>query len=327
MRTDINITGRVSLTPQESEKLKELVQNTPVGKSFDVGRQGSIYTVTKTGDNTLRVTQTEQSRIGTISNKLKSLFGDRLSGSERLAKQLGNLDQVTVHVQKKSSDPIQAALLLDSEKEGVSEDVKAAMLKLKPAIKQWAISDEKVAKALHEPGRDAWVYNNHDKKATLEKHLNQWNESWSAERTCGLLLDLGLALRYETTELKLKKTELLNTIMQRSRQAGHKIDKQSKWATEFTPKGTKMQSGVSATTANLLCTLRHLNKHVIPKSRVSDQEIEALMIGVVNYWKDGSTLKKLTGNYHTPAEVWSSYTRHLEIVREQGSHAKPSHLT
>jgi hypothetical protein len=77
----------------------------------------------------------------------------------------------------------------------------------------------------------------------------------------------------------------------------------SNWEQEFLPEGTRTKSGVSATTIRLLKTLSIDN-------RITALEIEAVMNGVCMYW-DHSLIKKLTGEYHTTAEVWSTYNNFL----------------
>ena len=204
-------------------------------------------------------------------------------------------------VAQRKDDPVEKAVLNDDELVGVKADVDAAMKKIKDKIVSWAKESNDVAKKLQSTGRDAWVYAGFFKRNnTLKQHLENWDESWSLENTCGLLLDLGNTLRRLCTEGK-----VMNDTMKGSRSSDHGLDKTSTWAKDFVPEESKLQSGVSATTGNLLRTLRELDV-------TSNDEIEALMIGVVKFWRDGSWIKWIRGEFHTAAEVWAAYTYHLE---------------
>lgn len=192
----------------------------------------------------------------------------------------------------------------------VKADVDAAMEKIKGGIFRWANENGQVKKGLDKLGRDAWVYAPSNKGESFKELLSKWNSTWSLENTCGLLLDLGNALR-TFTGIEVK---VMNDYMKNSRtKDGHKADKRSDWVKEL-PKGAKVMSGVSATTGNLLKTLVYLSE----KIELNLIEVEAIIIGAIKYWKFSSWFnyrhweKWLTGSYHTPSEVWSVYMYYLE---------------
>lgn len=183
----------------------------------------------------------------------------------------------------------------------VRGDIVAAMEKIKARLKKWATEDVRVENTLKKKtGRDAWVYAGfRGRKRTLGEHLDRWDESWGINKTCGLLLDLGNALRSLCP-----KMEIMNDEMKASRAKGHSVNRDSEWAQESVPKGSKLKSGVSATTGNLLRTLEYLNV-------TTPLELEAIIIGAVKYWDKGSFIKKIRGEYHTAAEAWSVYNYYL----------------
>ena len=206
-------------------------------------------------------------------------------------------------------DPIEEAILKDTDYDEIKSNINKAMKKIKEIIKNWANQNSHIKRKLNETvGRDVWVYrgffHRHD---TLMKCLEDWDESWSFIQTCGLLLDLGNNLRH----FKIIKGEgspppIMNQEMKESRLNGNKINRDSKWAKDL-PEGTKLQSGVSATTGNLLNLLKKINE-------LNIEEIESIIVGVISYWKNGSWIKWITGSFHTATEVWSAYTYYLETV-------------
>lgn len=206
-------------------------------------------------------------------------------------------------------DPIEEAILKDTDYDEIKSNINKAMEKIKEIIKNWANQNSHIKRKLNETvGRDVWVYrgffHRHD---TLMKCLEDWDESWSFIQTCGLLLDLGNNLRH----FKIIKGEgspppIMNQEMKESRLNGNKINRDSKWAKDL-PEGTKLQSGVSATTGNLLNLLKKINE-------LNIEEIESIIVGVISYWKNGSWIKWITGSFHTATEVWSAYTYYLETV-------------
>jgi len=200
-------------------------------------------------------------------------------------------------------DSVESIVLDDEPMGDVKEDVDIAMEKVIARIKAWARESEAVGAQLENIGRDAWVYRGFFKRnQTLMQHVDAWSDKWSVKKTCGLLLDLGNALRRLCPD---EDRVVMNDVMADSRGDNHAVDPDSQWATEFNSGGAKVQSGVSATTGNLLRTLRHLDV-------TTTNEIEAIMIGVVKYWKDGSLIKRIRGEFHTASEVWAAYMYHLE---------------
>lgn len=317
----IRVSQRTALTNAEQAQLRDAANATKEGLSFTVGRQGSTYTVTRVNNQTLKVTQTQQSRTQTIWNSLCSLFGDRLNGSQRLKRDLERLlDENTAVVSTaKELDPFAATVLLCYDDAEVTRDVNSAMKKIKAFVEEWGAGNKKVAEALEGAPREAYFYNNEHKDRSLKWHLEQWDDSWSKERTCALLMDLGLKLKSATdyTEfLDGKKKIMLSSVMAESRGEKSKVNTASRWAEEFTPQGTKMQSGVSATTGSFLILLRHLNgrsKSPEATTKITNTEIESLMVGFAKSWEERPWYVRARGFYHTPAEVWTSYNRHLEI--------------
>jgi hypothetical protein len=316
----IRVAQRTALTNAEQAQLRGAANATKEGLSFTVGRQGSTYTVTRVNNQTLKVTQTQQSRTQTIWNSLCSLFGDRLTGSQRLRRDLERLldGNTTVVSTAKELDPFAATVLLCYDDAEVARDVNSAMKKIKAFVEDWGKGNTKVAEALEGAPREAYFYNNEHKDRSLKWHLEQWDDSWSKERTCALLMDLGLKLKSATdyTEfLDGKKKIMLSSVMAESR-GESKVNTASRWAQEFTPQGTKMQSGVSATTGSFLILLRHLNgrsKSPEAATEITNTEIESLMVGFAKSWEERPWYVRARGFYHTPAEVWTSYNRHLEI--------------
>lgn len=206
-------------------------------------------------------------------------------------------------------DPIEEAILKDTDYDEIKSNINKAMGKIIKIIKDWAGKDSYIIKMLNKTvGRDVWVYrgffHRHD---TLMKCLEDWDESWSFIQTCGLLLDLGNNLRRsQIIKGEGSTPEIMNQEMKESRLNGHKINRDSKWAKDL-PEGTKLQSGVSATTGNLLNLLKKINE-------LNIEEIESIIVGVISYWKNGSWIKWITGSFHTATEVWSAYTYYLETV-------------
>lgn len=131
----ININARASLSINEQSHLRAATSAVGVGGRFTVGRQGSVYTVVRVDDRTLQVTQTQQSRVGTIYNALCGLFGDGLTGSERLARDLEEINKgTTATASRKQLDPFAAAVLLNYDDKQVTNDVNSAMKKIKDGI-------------------------------------------------------------------------------------------------------------------------------------------------------------------------------------------------
>ncbi|MGI2112290.1 hypothetical protein ACRN9G_01655 [Shewanella frigidimarina] len=205
-------------------------------------------------------------------------------------------------IQRNGKDVIESTIL-DQNTEAVKADVDFAMSKIKFAVIKLSVESVEVANALKNSGRDwivyapliSWFYG-------IGGLIIKWNNTWPLEDTAGLLIDLGIALRKISTQGQ-QAQFLMNAYMKASRQSNKKIDKTSEWATDL-PEHTAMQAGVSASTANLLKMIRMLDVN-------TPREIEAIMNGVIIYWKN-SNIKQALGQYHTAAEVWAAYTYHLE---------------
>jgi len=247
------------------------------------------------------VSQVEEKPKGKLVQRFQ--IEDNRQGSARGTLRIPYMDTAASLIQRK--DPVEDAVLSDTN---VKEAIDTAMDKIKDKISKWAKKNKNVKKKLNGcVGRDAWVYRGFfGRKDTLQKCIDKWDSNWTIEQTCGLLLDLGNALRHfcQTHEPEENK-KTMTDIMKGSRKTEHKVDRQSRWALEFVPAGTKLQSGVSATTGNLLRVIRELDVNTI-------DEIESIMVGVIKYWKNGSWIKWLLGQFHTAAEVWSAYTYYLE---------------
>ena len=205
----------------------------------------------------------------------------------------------TMPIIQKKDDPIKSEALTSRDLKKVKYDVDFAMDKILAKLKVLNLDNPAIKTALSKIGRDAWVYAGILKKNDpLITHINNWSEEWSLENTCGLLLDIGNSVReYFPITTKMDKT------MKGSRGNNHKVNKQSDWVKNL-PTGSEVQAGVSATTHNLIRTLLGLKA-------TEWGEIEAIMVGVVKYWKDGSVIKSLKGEFHTSAEVWSAYQHQL----------------
>ena len=191
-------------------------------------------------------------------------------------------------------DPV-VSVALDTDKKSVKRDVNRAMAKLKETI----LNNQELLEQLNKHGRDRKIYapiQSLWKK--MDGLLRSWNNSWSVEDTCGLMLDIGLQLGRGIRSAP--QFEMTDEMKESRRDEGVQG---SNWEQEFLPEGTRTKSGVSATTIRLLKTLSIDN-------RITALEIEAVMNGVCMYW-DHSLIKKLTGEYHTTAEVWSTYNNFL----------------
>lgn len=194
--------------------------------------------------------------------------------------------------------------VMDTDTESLKKDLDTAMGKIKKKILEITKESDKAKKSLEKSGRDWMVYAPLASwKSNMLGLLKNWDTSWSIEETSGLLLDIGIAMKSLADEGKESKEKIMNDYMGKTRTSSKKVNKDSQWAKDM-PEGTQMQAGVSATTGNLLKTLRWLNVN-------GPEEIEAIMNGIIKYWKN-SKLKWALGQYHTAAEVWTAYTYHLE---------------
>lgn len=242
-----------------------------------------------------------------IAHELTHVIQQNGSGLHRSPQQTAQpIHRMGVDLQRSfyvQRDPIEDTVM-DTDTESLKSDIDTAMGKIKKKILEITKESDKAKKSLEKSGRDwmvyaplaSWKYN-------MLGLLENWDTSWSLEDTSGLLLDIGIAMKGLADEGKESKEKIMNDYMSQTRNSSKKVDKGSEWAKDI-PEGTQMQAGVSATTGNLLKTLRWLNVNGL-------EEIEAIMNGIIKYWKN-SKLKQALGQYHTAAEVWTAYTYHLE---------------
>ncbi|MDE7297714.1 MAG: hypothetical protein K2N94_02650 [Lachnospiraceae bacterium] len=197
-------------------------------------------------------------------------------------------------------DPVER-IALEGDMQETTEQVNAAMRTLKARIQANAAMSWRLRE---KTGRDAWVYAGFFRKNDkLSQILQDWDETWSLQRTCGLLLDLGLALRSLCEPM-----EIMNKRLERGRdKESHRVNRGSVWARKYVPEYAKLQSGPSATTGQLL---RLLNQF---RDAIDLTQIQAIMTGVVDYWKNGSLIKWILGDYHTAVEVWAVYMWYLKL--------------
>ena len=253
-----------------------------------------------------RVRPTMQMKGGVAVNDDAGLENEAdVMGVKALQMKGGDGALVNSRVFRSSSAPVQLAedpiesVIMQGDLETVKRDVNNAMERIIVKLQTLAKVDNNIHAALQGQGRDAWVYAGFfNRNKSLLSHLDQWSENWGLKKTCGLLLDLGLAVRRSFSDISGMTPE-----MRGSRGGDHKVNKNGVWA-QGLPKGTQVQAGVSATTHNLLRTLIGLKV-------VEWGEIEAIMIGVIKYWKSGSKIKRLRGEFHTAAEVWAAYQSQL----------------
>ncbi len=235
-----------------------------------------------------------------IGNKAKSLEMKGIfqkketnAGSIEISKNnTQNENRGIVH-QLVKDDPV-VSVALDTDVESVRTDVNSAMGKLRAMI----LNNEDMLNTLNVDGRDRKIY---APIQSLWKKMNgllrSWNDSWSTEDTCGLMLDIGLHLgKGVPSTPRFTMTEEMKESRRPEGVQG------SNWERDL-PEGTKTQSGVSATTIRLLKTLSL-------EASITALEIEAVMNGVCMYW-DHSFIKKITDEYHTTAEVWAVYNKFL----------------
>lgn len=216
---------------------------------------------------------------------------------------------------QRNGDPIADALLIPREIELAQIGVNRAMPKLIRAIRKWSETNNAINQAISKSGRDAAVYATEG--ATLNNLISQWNSHWSIEQTVGLLLDLGLFLRRFTEEVPLINPVMATGRSSQKEAAAKKMEVSgSLWAT-YLPPGAEVQAGVSATTACLLRTLKHLYTEFSDEVKITLFEIESIVLGAILYWdgkRAGSGLKmteerRERGLFHTASEVWSVYTQ------------------
>lgn len=237
-----------------------------------------------------KIFEQEQQKRHYISDK-KSIACKNRSSNIRDVKGAGVVQRIP--------DPVEH-IVMEEEIAQVKVDVDNAMTRLRDEVLE---NEVMVHRLRGRTGRDAWVYAGFfERSQSLLQILNSWSQQWTIENTCGLLLDLGLALRNLCEEMIIMNGELNNGRVH----GEHRVDRESDWALQDVPAGAAMQAGPSATSGQLLRLLHHF------RNQINIREIEAIMIGVVKYWKDGSFIKRLLGHYHTAVEVWSVYMYYLE---------------
>ncbi len=214
-------------------------------------------------------------------------------------------------LQKKSEDVVQCVPdpVEEIALEGDMEMVRAQVNEVMEVIRNQVMNNvEMVHKLQENQGRDAWVYAGiFRRNDSLLQILESWDNTWSLERTCGLLLDLGLVLRRLCDDMEIMNDTLIGG---RDRNT-HRVDRNSAWAREFVPENARLQAGPSATTGQLL-RLLHNYRDVIDRIHM-----QSVMVGAIQYWKNGSWIKRIMGDYHTAVEVWAVYMHYLEEVPEQ----------
>lgn len=168
---------------------------------------------------------------------------------------------------------------------------------------------------LSEDGRDAFFYRRVWWKNAkgLQGDIDRWEESWSINRTGGLLADIGLTLKnFEMFQQGLKFKEIMNEeyLQTGSNQVrGRSGAKTSEWSEDIKKSNIKGNAGPSSTTTQLLTVVSSIGTF-------TSEEIEIMMVALVQFWKGG--MKKTFGKgYHTAAEVWAPYTGYMEAQDKQ----------
>ena len=152
-------------------------------------------------------------------------------------------------------------------------------------------------------GRCAALYDFFNRNKSLWDIVRGWNPTWNFKNTCGLLLDLGLALRGTFLSKEFAPDIMSATMVGGRDPATHRVNGKSGWAQFMSQNGLLLQCGPSATTGQLLKVLHAM--------RISFDKIESILTGVIHYWNDG-IIERIRGEYHTAAEVWSAYSYYLE---------------
>ena len=218
-------------------------------------------------------------------------------------------------------DPV-ATVAMDPDGKAVEADVAVAMSRIRgtlATLRTMRAHDQKnppsaspreqeaarlILDGLHTKGRDKVAYATFALKGRMDELLDGWDESWTVENTVGLLIDMSLATRAPRArkgDQPGPKGELMSPGLMDSRGGHHDVNKQSAWY-QGLPENAQTHSGASATTAQLLLMLEDLD--------VPLPQVEAVMNGLVRYW--GGVARKVSGNYHTAAEIWAVYNEHLE---------------
>ncbi len=201
-------------------------------------------------------------------------------------------------------------LVLDTDK----TELKADISKVMKHVKNFVLNDEsELARNTREKlagkyGRDWMVY---APVASFSNDilglLKSWNEDdWSLEHSIGLLTDVALL----TKDLYGGAVEdTLSQPLWDTRGKDHGINKEVPWVKDLNEFGVDVEkgglkAGPSLSTAMTLRFLRRIDA-------TDGKTTESVVNGLVLYWKN-SILKRISGQYHTTAEVWAAYSYHLE---------------
>lgn len=233
-------------------------------------------------------------------------------------------------------DVVEEILWQESEDTvSLKQDVNRAMLRLKATLLKWLVTDEKLMQAIIDESkivpRERPLY--FKESPDIFFALNSWDESWTIEKTAGLLLDLGYHMRK-----KLGGMEVMNATMKSGRpEMRDKSTTEPKGFNErrddpnfesnvrarswgqHLPDKSEIRSGISASTGNLLLLLKALDDEI----DVSFDEVGAIMLSVFRFWNVKPGTKKALdsgldpnnlqfrnekGLFHTATEIWSVYT-------------------
>ncbi|WDD37034.1 DUF4157 domain-containing protein (plasmid) [Nostoc sp. UHCC 0926] len=223
---------------------------------------------------------------------------------------------------QKQEDPIKETVL-PKDRDELKKEVDQAMTKIQSEIKN--TNDDKVMQKLNVKGRDCTVFLDTDeaKGKTLLELIKGWINNEDLSTTAPILLDMGLKLKGYTGTAKLtdgqKAEQILNDYLMEGRplekteeqKKGKKDgnpqfdENQNKWAGEMKKAGFAVRYGPSASTGQLLKTIRGF-------AVLSPTEIEAIMQAVVLFYTEGRKFD--SGGYHTAVEVWGAYEQHLRII-------------
>jgi hypothetical protein len=222
-------------------------------------------------------------------------------------------------------------LILDTDREALKNDLSKVM----DEVQNFILNDkselaEKIRKELEgKRGRDWMVY------APIQGYcvdildlLASWNkEDWSIEKTAGLLMDIACLTRHSYQD----NTPIFSEDLQNVRGDKHKTNVDSPWIKDLNQFGVNpkkgLQCGPSATTGKTLRFLRKILQEQEAKKESIDKNLdlkekkvvkyeetkamEAVVNGFILYWKN-SLIKRISGQYHTPVEVWAAYSFYLE---------------
>lgn len=203
------------------------------------------------------------------------------------------------------------------DKANIKRDLASCIEKFKAAIASKS-EEPALQEVLDEEGRDKFFYRKifHRYTDGIREDLQLFQEDWPVGNTGGLLADLGLALKRTRLPLfcdGLQFGDIMNQYLLEGSNYVRKREgaQQSKeWSDDLTDMNAKGKAGPSSTTTQLL--------HVVSSiGTFTDSEVEAMMIALVKFWKKKT--KRITGDYHTAAEVWAPYTGYLEAKASENS--------